>query len=112
MLTYKGFVAQLEYDPEADCIVGEVVNAQDVLIFEGKDLEQLKQHFANLIDEYLELCQSQKQPDSVSPFVGRFTICLSPDDQIRLFRAAEREAVGVNHWLNREVQFLIKRLSS
>ncbi len=109
MLTYKGFVAQLEYEPESDCILGEVINAQDVLIFEGKSLEQLKHRFAEIIDDYLALSDS-KRFTGITPFVGRFTVCLAPEDQERLLLAAQKESVGVQHWLNREVQHLIKKI--
>ncbi|WP_144394964.1 hypothetical protein [Pleionea sediminis] len=109
MLTYKGFVAQLEYEPESDCILGEVINAQDVLIFEGKSLKDLKSRFSQVIDEYLELNRDSHK-SSVTPFVGRFTICLNPDDQERVFSAAKKEAIGVQHWLNRELQFIIKKI--
>jgi predicted HicB family RNase H-like nuclease len=111
LLTYKGFVAQIEYDPVTDCIVGEVVNAQDVLLFEGRDLAQLKRRMSEVIDEYCKFTQDQNNPEAISPFVGRFVVCLTPDDQLRLFKAAERESIGVNHWLNREVRYLIHRLT-
>jgi predicted HicB family RNase H-like nuclease len=111
VLTYKGFVAQLDYDPETDCLVGEIINARDVLLFEAQDLEQLKLRMSEVVEDYCKLTQTEGKLDCISPFVGRFIVCLSPKDQLRLFKAAEREAVSVNHWLNREVRMLIHRLS-
>ncbi len=110
MLTYKGFIAQLEYEPETDCILGEVVNAKDVLIFEGQNLEQLKQHFARVIDEYLAL-EEERLDVSVSPFVGRFTVCLSSQEQQKLLHAAGKEAISVHHWLSRELQLVINKIN-
>jgi len=109
MLTYKGFVAQLDYEPETDLIVGEVINAPDVLLFDGDNLLTLKRRFIEVIDDYLSLVKFETL-SPVSPFVGRYTICLDPDDQRKVMHAAEREAVGVSHWLNREVQILIKNM--
>ncbi len=107
MLSYKGFVAQLDYESETDCIIGEVVNAPDVLIFEGQNLPQLKARFYALVDEYLQFCVQEKS--SVNPFVGRITVCLEPAIQQAVIAAAEREAVGVQHWLSRELQIMLQK---
>ncbi|WP_253036518.1 hypothetical protein [Pleionea sp. CnH1-48] len=108
MLAYKGFVAQIEYDPLTDCIVGEVVNAPDVLIFEGVDLDTLKRNFYKTVDDYMHL-YPEYGGSSVHPFVGRYTVCISAIDQQRLLSMADRESVSVHQWLNRELQVVLSR---
>ncbi|NVJ50780.1 MAG: hypothetical protein HWE13_16055 [Gammaproteobacteria bacterium] len=109
MLTYKGFVAQLDYQPETDRLIGEVVNAPDVILFDGVNLVELKLRFSEAIDDYLLMTAANPHPP-IAPFIGRYTVCLDPEDQQKIMNAAERESVGVTHWLNREVQSLIKNM--
>lgn len=109
MLSYKGFLAQIEYEPKTDTLIGEVVNAEDVLIFEGSSVKQLKNRFAAVIDDYLAMRQQEGLPKP-SPLIGRFTVTLALADQQKVLNAAAREDVGVQIWLNREIQSILSRV--
>ncbi|NVJ58789.1 MAG: type II toxin-antitoxin system HicB family antitoxin [Gammaproteobacteria bacterium] len=108
MLSYKGFLAQIEYEPKTDTLIGEVINAEDVLIFEGSSVKQLKQRFAAVIDDYLTM-RSEEGLSNPRPLIGRFTVTLALEDQQKVVNAAAREDVGVQIWLNREIQELLSR---
>ena len=42
-LTYNGYQGIFEYDPEADIFHEEVVKTTDVITFEGRSIDELKQ---------------------------------------------------------------------
>ena len=108
LLSYKGFVAQLEYDPGSDCILGEVVNAPDVLTFAGTDLVSLKKNFYSTIEDYLSFI-SEMEVIPARPSVSRYTLYLSADEQRKLFAVVGKENLSVNRWLNRELQLILKK---
>lgn len=56
MMTYKGYIAMVEYDDAAGIFHGEVVNLRDVITFQGTSVEELRQAFVDSVDDYLEFC--------------------------------------------------------
>ncbi len=47
-----------EYDPEADIFHGEVVNLSDVITFQGRSIDDLKQALSDSVEDYLEVLRS------------------------------------------------------
>lgn len=73
------------FDAEADIFHGEVVNMRDVITFQGKSTDELKQAFKDSIEDYLEFC-SELGENPEKPFSGRFTINLPPELHRKVIR--------------------------
>lgn len=56
MMTYKNYIAHVEFDDEAEIFHGEVINTRDVITFQGKSVKELEKEFVNSIEDYLEFC--------------------------------------------------------
>jgi predicted HicB family RNase H-like nuclease len=98
MIEYKGYLARVEFDGEADIFHGEVVNIRDVITFQGTSVEELHQALADSVEDYLAFCAERgEEPDK--PFSGRFTVQLSPEQHRQVVLAAEREGKGVDTWV-------------
>lgn len=67
MMHYKGYVARIEFDDEANIFQGEVINIRDVITFQGKSVEELKQAFQDSVEDYLEFC-AQRHEEPEKPF--------------------------------------------
>ncbi|UYO41490.1 type II toxin-antitoxin system HicB family antitoxin [Rhodopseudomonas palustris] len=52
-MTYKGYTATVEYDPDAGIFHGEVADTRDVITFQGKSVAEAKQVLAESIEDYL-----------------------------------------------------------
>jgi predicted HicB family RNase H-like nuclease len=64
MMEYKGYIGELEFDDEAVIFHGEVVNARDVITFQGESIAELKKAFHESVDDYLAFCASRgEEPD-------------------------------------------------
>ena len=57
MMEYKGYVGCVTFDDDADTFHGEIVGTRDVITFQGKSVEEIRQAFYDSIDEYLEWCK-------------------------------------------------------
>src|SRR5215207_5402924 len=42
LMSYKGYEAVVEYDPDADLFHGAVINLRDVVTFQGRSVSELK----------------------------------------------------------------------
>ncbi|MGM0786910.1 MAG: type II toxin-antitoxin system HicB family antitoxin [Thermodesulfobacteriota bacterium] len=56
MIEYKGYFAEIEFDDSVDIFHGEIINMRDVVTFEGKTVDELRQAFRDSVDDYLEFC--------------------------------------------------------
>ena len=57
MMTYKGYTASIEVDPEAGILFGRVLDINDVVTFKGKTVEEACEEFQNSVDDYLAFCE-------------------------------------------------------
>ena len=48
MLEYHGYTGQVEFDGEAGLFHGEVLDTRDVITFQGTNVKELEQAFADL----------------------------------------------------------------
>jgi len=63
---YKNYEAQITYSEEDESFFGRVVNIEhDMIAFDGDSVEELKQSFHAVIEEYLQDCKNAgKKPES------------------------------------------------
>ncbi|CAN2042579.1 hypothetical protein GMMP15_860021 [Candidatus Magnetomoraceae bacterium gMMP-15] len=56
MMKYTGYLGHVKFDDEADIFHGEVINIRDVITFQGKSVDKIRQAFEDSIEDYLDLC--------------------------------------------------------
>jgi len=99
--------AIIEYDDEDRLFVGRVINTKDLILFDGISVEELEQSFHNVIDEYLEDCQTlNKTPDL--PFSGELNLSISPNIHKKVAIEAQKKGVSLNSFIE---EILINNLS-
>jgi predicted HicB family RNase H-like nuclease len=98
MMTYKGYLAHIEYDDNAELFHGEVVNTRDVITFQGTAVKELKKAFVDSVEDYLAFCAERgEQPDR--PFSGRFNLRLDPELHRELSIVAKKSGKSINEWV-------------
>lgn len=64
MVEYNGYRAAVEYDEYDKLYVGTVIGINDSISFHGQNIQELKQHFKNIVDKYVDMCKKfGKQPE-------------------------------------------------
>lgn len=98
MMEYKGYLAHVEFDAEAGIFHGEVKNIRDVITFQGRSVDDLKQALADSVEDYLSFCLEEgKTPEQ--PFSGRVTVRLSPEQHRQVVLAAEKKGKNLDSWI-------------
>lgn len=97
MMEYKGYLAHVEFDAEAEIFYGEVVNTRDVITFQGGSVGELRQAFEDSVEDYLAFC-AERGEEPEKPFSGRFTVRLTPEGHRRVVLAAEKAGKDVATW--------------
>ena len=56
-MIYKGYRTEISYSEEDELFFGRVINIEhDIIAFDGRSIDELKQAFAEVVDEYLQDC--------------------------------------------------------
>jgi predicted HicB family RNase H-like nuclease len=97
-MEYKGYVGMVEIDDKVDIFHGEVANLRDVITFQGRSVDELRQAFVDSIDDYLSWCAERgKTPDK--PFSGKFVVRLDPETHREISTAARKSGKSLNAWV-------------
>lgn len=97
-MEYKGYVATIEFDGEADIFHGEVINLRDVITFQGKSVDELRQAFQDSVEDYLDFCASRNE-EPEKPFSGKFSLRLDPALHHQIAFQARKARKSLNSWI-------------
>jgi len=102
MLAYKGYIGHVEFDDEIDIFHGEIINTRDVVTFQGKTIDELKQALHDSIDVYLAYCEKTgKTPDK--PFSGKILVRTTPEQHRDIYIAAKAAGMSLNQWISKQL---------
>ena len=105
MMQYKGYSGKVEYDDDAEVFHGEDIGLRDVITFQGKTVDEIKQAFRESVDDYLDFCvQLGQAPEK--PFTGKFMLRLTPELHRKVFVAAKQSGESINGWVVDQLQHL------
>ena len=110
MKEYKGYVANIEFDPDANLFHGQVVNTRDVITFQGTSVDQLQTEFVNSVEDYLAFCASRgEEPER--PFSGKLMLRMSPQLHRSITIRAAEQKISVNKWMVRQLQDAVSQVN-
>lgn len=109
MMEYKGYIGHVEFDDEAEIFHGEVINTRDVITFQGKTVQEIKQAFRDSVEDYLEYCAKLgQQPEK--PFTGKFMLRIPPDLHRKIYVAAKQSGESINAWIKEQLAHSVERV--
>ncbi len=86
-----------EFDPSIDAFHGRVVGLLDVVTFQGRSVDDLRDAMEESVEDYLELCEEVGK-DPERPYRGEFLVRTSPELHRAVATAAEAEGMSLNAW--------------
>lgn len=100
----RGYIAFVQFSREDNCFFGKLEGIDDLIMFEGQSVEELKEAFHEAVDDYLELCKKYGQKPDKS-YKGSFNVRIDP----KLHRQAALKSAALGISLNKFVQAAIKK---
>ena len=97
VMSYKGYMARVEYDAEDELFVGRLAGINDVVGFHADTVDGLKAAFHEAVDDYLATCAKVgKTPER--PFSGRVMFRVAPEVHAQAALAAQLSGKSLNQW--------------
>lgn len=94
-MKYKGYTGKVEFDEDAEIFHGEIIDTRDVITFQGKNVDELKQAFKDSINDYLEFCKKRNEKPE-KPFSGKFVVRISPELHHAIYVKALDNGLSIN----------------
>jgi predicted HicB family RNase H-like nuclease len=96
-MSFRNYLASVEYDPDDKIFVGHIVGIQDIVSFHGSSVEELEAAFHDAVDHYLEVCEKIGQTPQRA-YSGKLTLRLAPEVHMAVATAAEIRHKSINQW--------------
>ena len=97
-LSYKGYVASLEYDAETRMMRGQIINTASHIDFYCADAAKIEEELKTSVDEYLAVC-AERGIEPEKPYSGRLNLRMTPGLHARAAAAAKAQGKSLNVWL-------------
>ena len=92
-MKYKDYTAYIEFSDEDGCLIGKVLGIRDVIVFDGKTVEEIRTNFQDMIDHYITACaKAGREPNEP---VSEIMVPLSPELYAKVSSKAEYDGVPV-----------------
>lgn len=96
-MSYKGYVARIEFDPRDEIFVGRVLGIADSISVHGQSVAELTTDFHNAINHYLADCKAaNRRPEK--PASGKIMLRVSPEVHAASAIAAQAAGMSLNQW--------------
>lgn len=96
-MTYRGYAARIEFDPEDRIFVGRLAGITDVVVFHGSTVDELETAFHETVDHYLEVSERTGHP-AQKPYSGKLLLRVTPDTHAAMAMAAQLSGSSLNQW--------------
>ena len=107
MIEYKGYAGVFEFDSSIDAFHGRVVGLQDVVTFQGRSLDELREEMADSVEDYLELC-AKVGKDPEKPYRGEFLVRTTPEVHRAAATEAEAAGMSLNAWVETAITAVVE----
>lgn len=98
VIFYKDFIGSIHYSTDDEIFFGKIDGIDDLISFEGSNVEELKDSFREAVEDYLELCKlNKKEPQKA--YKGSFNIRISPELHKQAVREATVKGISLNQFV-------------
>ncbi|GHT10331.1 antitoxin HicB [Bacteroidia bacterium] len=103
-LEYKGYYGSIEYSKEDNCLFGKVIGIPKNLIsYEGETAAELYEDFKEVIDYYLNSCDSKGIKPHKS-YSGTLNLRMPPEIHCRIAMIAEKKGTSINSFIINSIE--------
>ncbi len=102
-LSHKGYHGSMAFSVDDECLFGEVLFVNDLILYQGETVSALKAAFIEAVDNYLSTCRAEGITPN-KPFGGTFNVRVSP----AVHKAASIAAANCGSSLNDFVRTAIE----
>lgn len=97
-MSHGEYEAVVSFDEGSGLFHGEVVNLRDVITFQGRSVDELREAMKASVEDYLAFCAERGEAPE-KPYSGQFLVRIEPRLHQALARSARRAGLSLNRWV-------------
>ena len=102
-LKYKGFFASVIFSDEDNILFGKIEGIDDLVMFEGSSVTELKAMFREAVEDYIEICKQSNKP-CLKSFKGSFNVRVKPEIHQRAAMIATAKGISLNQLVQKAIE--------
>jgi len=103
VLRHKDFIGSVRFSAEDECFFGKIEGVDDLVTFEGRDVDELKRSFREAVEDYICLCRKAGKPPSKS-YIGTFNVRMPAELHQKAARKSALLGISLNQFVQRAVE--------
>jgi predicted HicB family RNase H-like nuclease len=111
ILKHEGFIGSVHFSAEDECFYGKIEGIDDLISFEGQNVEELKKAFLDAVSEYRKLCNKVNKPVFKS-YKGSFNVRIAPELHKKAVQKSLMLGISLNQLVQRAIEEEVKKPSS
>jgi predicted HicB family RNase H-like nuclease len=104
LLQFKGFIGSVHFSAEDDCFFGNIEGIDDLVTFEGRNVDELKEAFRQAVKDYEKLCKLTGKP-AFKSYRGSLNVRMTGE----LHKKAAQKALMMGISLNQLIQKAVEK---
>ncbi len=96
-MSYRGYTARMEFDPDDKIIVGRVLDIDDIITFHGTSVADFEGALRSAVDGYIAACEQLGQAAD-KPASGKMMLRVDPAVHAAAVKASARSGQSLNKW--------------
>ncbi|HTZ17258.1 MAG TPA: type II toxin-antitoxin system HicB family antitoxin [Dissulfurispiraceae bacterium] len=97
VMTYKGYMARVEFDPRDNIFTGKVLGIDDSISFHGATVKELRTDFQAAINHYITDCAAMGRKP-FKPASGKLMLRISSETHAKALTVAKASGKSLNQW--------------
>ena len=103
ILKYKDFIGSVNFSAEDRAFYGKIEGINDLVTFEGTNVDELEEGFKFMVEEHLNDCEQEGKLAEKS-YKGSFNVRITPDLHRQAAQIASVEGITLNQLIQRAIQ--------
>ena len=102
-LNYKGFLGSVTFNAEDNILHGKIECIDDLILFEGGSVTEIKNAFKEAVEDYIEICKQTNKP-LMKSFKGAFNLRVTPDLHQKAAKFAAYKGISLNQLVQKAIE--------
>ena len=102
-LNYKGFLGSVTFSAEDNIIHGKIECIEDLILFEGGSVIEIKNAFKEAVEDYIEICKKTNKP-LMKSFRGSINLRVTPDLHQKVAKLAATKGISLNQLVQKAIE--------
>ncbi|MEW5817308.1 MAG: type II toxin-antitoxin system HicB family antitoxin [Spirochaetota bacterium] len=95
IITYKNFIGSVHFSAEDFVFFGKIEGINDLVTFEGNNVEEINKAFRDAVEDYVQLCkENNKTP--LKSYKGSFNVRISAELHRKAIQQSLKRGISLN----------------